>query len=203
LRFNAITPSLDLSQLLVIRDNLGNNIFENLTPQNTYDFGLTAGDTGLIILQPNILTLDPNTTNLEFRGYVEIFVLQRFPFPGPPTSTRLLLTPEHRGTFLPGPAGGNDFDQLFTAVPTATGASLMEVDTLFDPPILTNPPIPLPGTIPGIPVPPLPPEPFSSDLQGIQQALAVMTQQIDDLSQQISNSRSTVPQNGSSMRAPV
>jgi hypothetical protein len=166
---------------------------------------LAAGDTGLIILQPNILTLDPNTTNLEFRGYVEIFVLQRlpFPFPGPLTPTRLLLTPEHRGTFLPGPAGGNDFDQLFTAVPTATGASLMEVDTLVDPPILTNPSIPLTGTMPGIPVPPVPPEAFSSDLQGVQQALAIMTQQIDDLSQQISNSRPTVPQNGNSMRVPV
>lgn len=178
LKFNATTPSLDTSKLIVIRDTGGSNDFGNLDADNSYDFGLRANDTGLIILQPDILTLNPNIDTVEFRGYVEIFVRQQFPFPAL-LNRQLLFTPEHRGTFLPN-AGETEFDQLFTTVPTSTGASLMEVDSIF-----------VGGFTPGIGLPnspssnPVLPEGVGSDVASIQQALAVMTQSVNDLSQQV------------------
>lgn len=176
LKFNATTPALDTSNLIVIRDTGGSNDFGTLDADNCYDFGLRANDTGLIILQPDILTLNPNVDTVEFRGYVEVFVRQRFPFPAL-LNHQLLFTPEHRGTFLPN-AGETEFDQLSTAVPTSTGASLMEVDSIFT------------GGI-GIPLPASPtttpalPNGSGADVESLQQALAIMSQSVNALSQQV------------------
>ncbi|MGD1952796.1 MAG: hypothetical protein ACFB14_24590 [Leptolyngbyaceae cyanobacterium] len=109
-----------------------------------YDFTLNAGDTGLFILQPNILSLNPAIDQVEVRGFVEVFIV--VPFFGLPRP--LLLTPEHRGTFLPSPGGNGEFDQLIVSLPTATGGSLMEVDTIssfvIEPPVLVPTPLPQP-----------------------------------------------------------
>lgn len=195
LRFNARTPNLDRSKLLVIRDTTGGNAFGNLTPQNTFDFQLASRDTGLIILQPDITQLDPANPadRVEVRGYVEIFVVVRFPFPGFASNFQLLVTPEHRGTFLPSPNGSREFDQLISAIPTMTGGSLQNVDTILDP-IIINPP--------GRPIIPNPTLPVSNpvltngnngvgngeaapQLQDIQQILTFMAQQIDSLNQRL------------------
>ncbi|EDX83971.1 hypothetical protein S7335_1668 [Synechococcus sp. PCC 7335] len=151
LRFNATTPSINPAELLDILDTGGTNNFAGSLVADgpnrfRYDFSLSAGDTGLFILQPDILNLDPATDQVEVRGFVEVFIVVPFFF-GNPAS--LLLTPEHRGTFLPSPGGNGEFDQLAVSLPTSTGASLMEVDVIFDPPI---PHIPLPNPIP-IPLP--------------------------------------------------
>lgn len=146
LRFNATTPSLNPSELLDILDTTGNNDFSGSLVADgpnrfRYDFTLDAGDTGLFILQPNILSLDPVADEVEVRGFVEIFVIVPFFFGIP---RPLLLTPEHRGTFLPSPGGNSEFDQLVVSLPTATGASLMAVDTISSfaletPPVVTIP----------------------------------------------------------------
>ncbi|MEM1256542.1 MAG: hypothetical protein AAGI69_29240 [Cyanobacteria bacterium P01_H01_bin.21] len=151
LRFNATTPSLNPGQLLDILDTTGINDFTGaLVPDGPnrfrYDFTLNAGDTGLFILQPNILSLNPAVDQVEVRGFVEVFIV--VPFFGLPRP--LLLTPEHRGTFLPSPGGNGEFDQLIVSLPTATGGSLMEVDTIssfvLEPPVLVPTPLPQPIT---------------------------------------------------------
>lgn len=156
LRFNATTPSINPAQLLDILDTGGSNNFSGSLVADgpsrfRYDFTLDAGDTGLFILQPDILRLDPAADEVEVRGFVEIFVLVPFFFGRPQP---LLVTPEHRGTFLPSPDGGGDeFDQLAVSLPTSTGAALMEVDTILDP-IFEIPPVTVP-----VPVrPTIPPE---------------------------------------------
>ena len=133
LRFNATTPGINNSELIVIRDVTGNNAFGNLNAQNEFNFTLNARDTGLVILQPDIRNLDPDTANLEVRGYIEIFVVSFSPFPYR-QSYQLLVTPEHRGTFLdsPGGIGAGEFDQLISSLPTATGRGLIDVDVIPD-----------------------------------------------------------------------
>lgn len=133
LRFNATTPGINNSELIVIRDVTGNNAFGNLNAKNEFNFTLNARDTGLVILQPDIRNLDPDTANLEVRGYIEIFVVSFSPFPYR-QSYQLLVTPEHRGTFLdsPGGIGAGEFDQLISSLPTATGRGLIDVDVIPD-----------------------------------------------------------------------
>lgn len=145
LRFNATTPSINPAQLLDVLDTGGNNSFAgNLVADGPnrfrFDFTLNAGDTGLFILQPNILSLNPAVDEVEVRGFVEIFIVVPFFFGTP---RPLLLTPEHRGTFLPSPNGGDEFDQLAVSLPTSTGAALMEVDTIVNP-IFEIPTVPIP-----------------------------------------------------------
>lgn len=135
LRFNTTTPTLDPSQLLSILDTNGDNdpnssLVADGPNRFQYDLTLNAGDTGLFILQPNISTLDPATAQLEIRGFVEIFIVVSFFFGTPQP---LLVTPEHRGTFLPSPGGNGEFDQLIVSLPTSTGTGLMEVDTITSP----------------------------------------------------------------------
>ncbi|WP_299413413.1 hypothetical protein [Acaryochloris sp. IP29b_bin.148] len=180
LKFTATTPSLNSSQLIVIEDTGGSNNFGSLDADNGYNFDLEANDTGLIILQPDIINLDPSVDAVEFRGYVEIHVRQPFPFPAL-LNRQLLFTPEHRGTFLPN-SGETEFDQLFTAVPTSTGASLMEVDSIFDGGFPPFPPFPLPnapGTNPALPE--------GADMASMQQALVAMTQSVNELRQQVNS----------------
>ncbi|WP_228022031.1 hypothetical protein [Vasconcelosia minhoensis] len=198
LRFNAQSPNIDRSKLLVIRDTGGSNDFANLTAQNTYDFRLAAGDTGLVILQPDIRNLDPTNVadRVEIRGYVEIFVVGFFPFPFRGRGFQLLATPEHRGTFLPNPGGSGEFDQLISSLPTMSGGSLINVDTV--------PPFPIPFPNPPVAIPDLQPIPDfpvidngtnsngassipagDPQLVGIQQLLSAMADQIDDINQRL------------------
>lgn len=187
LRYTALTPQIDPAEVLAIRDTTGGNVFGGLVADGPnsfrYDFSLNAQDTGLVILQPNIERLDPATADLEVRGYVEIFIL--VPFFGIPRS--LLLTPEHRGTFLPSPNGSGEFDQLISALPTSTGAGLMEVDVMRTfPPIhfpIQQVPLPVPAPGPG-PLAPIDEVPAIDPVQ----VLNVMAQRIESLERQLQTS---------------
>lgn len=127
LQFTATTPNLNLADTITIRDVSGTNVFGNLTPtpdprKFTLDVGIAAHDTGLVILQPDITTLNPQVDTVEIRGFVEVFL--RFPN----DKINVLLTPEHRGTFVSENIPiVSDFDQLVYALPTATGSSLFEL----------------------------------------------------------------------------
>ncbi|MDJ0517463.1 MAG: hypothetical protein QNJ74_14830 [Trichodesmium sp. MO_231.B1] len=127
LQFTATEPNLNLADTITIRDVSGNNEFGNLTPTSdprkfTFNVGIAAHDTGLVILQPDITTLDPQVDEVEIRGFVEIFLR------APGGQFDVLLTPEHRGTFVSeNPPIVSDFDQLVYALPTATGSSLFQL----------------------------------------------------------------------------
>lgn len=198
LRFNAKTPSLDPSTLLTAVDTGGNNVFSGTLVSDgpnrfNYDFTLDAGDTGLFILQPNIKQLNPDTDEFEVRGFVEVFVLTPF-FTFVGATEQLMLTPEHRGTFLPSPNNStNDFDQLNVAIPTSTGAGLMNVDFLTT---FVLPEIPTPRPLP--PVAPISPITESSgnansevQLQAsLPQILNAMAKKIESIEERLPSAQS-------------
>ncbi|MBD1805892.1 hypothetical protein H6F98_10570 [Microcoleus sp. FACHB-SPT15] len=152
LQFAATTPTLTLADTVVIRDvvagNAG-NIFGELVPtadpkKLTYDLSIPAHDTVLVTLlpdlgrdvQPPFGTPDLITTQYEIRGYVDISLRSPFNLNG----LNVLLTPEHRGTFLPQnlAAPNPDFDQLVYSLPTATGSSLFTLRSVFEPVLPKN-----------------------------------------------------------------
>ncbi len=185
LTFNATTPALNLAQTVQVTDVTGGNSFGPLTAtadpnRFTLSVRIPARDTALVILQPNV-TLPNLPDSVEFRGFVEIEITTRT-FQG--QSFDVLLTPEHRGTFLPNnfafapppaaPANnsGKDFDQLIVALPTATGSALFRLPSPVRDlkPLIDNAnPIPFPGrplpslteVLPG-PVPPGPVPPIAA-----------------------------------------
>jgi hypothetical protein len=128
INFRAQTPNIGGQPLLAFFDVNGTNTVLTATGSpisQTYIITIPAGDTGLFILQANVgnpnLVNNPNT---EIRGYVTISLAN--PFGN--RSFDLLITPEHRGTFLPKgyvvPSTPPiittlDFDQLAYALPTA------------------------------------------------------------------------------------
>lgn len=212
LTFNATTPALNLAQTVQVTDVTGGNSFGPLTAtadpnRFTLSVRIPARDTALVILQPNV-TLPNLPDSVEFRGFVEIEITTRT-FQG--QSSDVLLTPEHRGTFLPNnfsftpppaaPANnsGKDFDQLIVALPTATGSALFRLPSPVRDlkPLIDNPlPIPFPGrplpSLPEVfpePVPPVPPiagalvEPeLRATLTRLQDGLSLMARSIDALS---------------------
>jgi len=144
LQFVATTPNLTLADTVAIRDVAGGNIFGELLPtpdprKLTYDLSIPAHDTALVTLLPDlgrdvlapIGEPDLLTTKYEVRGYVEISLQAPFSLSG----INLLLTPEHRGTFLPQnlAAANLDFDQLVYSLPTATGSSLFTLKSFLGP----------------------------------------------------------------------
>jgi len=147
LQFAATTPELTLADTVTISDILavGNtsNVFGDLVPtadpkKLTYDLNIPAHDTVLVTLLPDLRrdvqppfgTPDLITTQYEIRGYVDISLQSPFNING----LNLLLTPEHRGTFLPQnlAAPNPDFDQLVYSLPTATGSSLFTLRSVRD-----------------------------------------------------------------------
>ena len=141
LQFVATIPNLTLDDTVAIRDVNG-NVLGKLVPtpdpkKLTYDLTIPAHDTALVTLLPNlskddlppILEPDLLTSKYEVRGYVEIFLQTPFSLSG----INLLLTPEHRGTFLPQnlAAPNPDFDQLVYSLPTATGSSLFTLKSFL------------------------------------------------------------------------
>lgn len=128
LQFTATTPNLNVADTITISDVTDDeNKFGDLTPTSDprkfiYNLGIPAHDTGLVILQPDILKLNPEVDKVEIRGFVEIFL--RAPF----GKFNVLLTPEHRGTFVSkNRPAFSDFDQLVYALPTSTGGSLFQL----------------------------------------------------------------------------
>jgi hypothetical protein len=121
------------TRLLAFYDIGGDNQLLDLPADNevktlTFDLTIGARDTGLFILQPNVTKPSLiSTPNQEIRGYSQISLKNA----GGATSIKILLTPEHRGTFFP-PNGvaGMDYDQLVYSLPTAKGQSLYELATV-------------------------------------------------------------------------
>lgn len=78
------------------------------------------------LANPNVL----NTANLEIRGYAEILLIQILGS----SQSRVLLTPEIRGTFLDNayptgnPTDELDFDQINYALPLASGQAENTID---------------------------------------------------------------------------
>lgn len=127
--FTNRTPGLDPKTVATFLDTTGQNspvssVFDNdgKVTKSRFTIPLNANDTGLFILQPNIL--DSNllkSADFELRGYVEIFLSSG----STPKKTELIITPEHRGTFF-----GEDASKLGEVayvLPTATGKSLFEL----------------------------------------------------------------------------
>ncbi|NEN90704.1 MAG: hypothetical protein F6K48_18025 [Okeania sp. SIO3H1] len=130
LQFTATTPNLNLADTITISDVAGVNVFGDLTPtpdprKFTLNVEIAAHDTGLVILQPDITTLEPSVDTVEIRGFVEIFLR------APGGKFNVLLTPEHRGTFTSENTPiASDFDQLVYALPTSNGGSLFQLGPL-------------------------------------------------------------------------
>ena len=151
LNFRAQTPNITSQALLAFFDVNGTNtvLAATGTPiTQTYTVTIPAGDTGLFILQANVGNPNLiNNPNIELRGYVTISLAN--PFGN--KSFDLLVTPEHRGTFLPKgyvvPATPPivttlDFDQLAYALPTANPGNkfnLSQVNFAFSKAILSTP----------------------------------------------------------------
>ena len=141
LQFTANQPNIDLSKTATFIDINGANVKGDLVATadpRKFNFNLTvpANDTILFSLLPDLVA--PNVVtdkNLEIRGYVEVFRSNLFG-----QDYNLLLTPEHRGTFLPQNLAANipDFDQLAYALPTANGSSLYQLKSFVFPPVITS-----------------------------------------------------------------
>lgn len=127
LQFTATTPGLTIADTITISDVVGNtNEFGEIAPVNEkrslYFVNIPANDTALVTLLPDITKPEILAAkSLEIRGYVEVFLAAPAQ-----KSVNLLLTPEHRGTFLPDDITVTtpDFDQLAYSLPTANGGSL-------------------------------------------------------------------------------
>jgi len=130
------TPPVETSKLVALLDVDGINVGElpDLEPDlalNKIRFTrkIPASDTGLFLIQPNILIPKLlEKENFEVRGYVEVFISS---LSTGFNAAKLLLTPEHRGTFytdLDEPKKSPlQLDQIAYALPTAHGGSLFEL----------------------------------------------------------------------------
>lgn len=126
-------PPVNIKELVAFLDVDETNMLGKLEPDfapNKIRFTRTIkpGDTGLFLLQPNILKEELLArANFEVRGYVEVFISS---LSTGYNSAKLLLTPEHRGTFfksLEGDASQVQLDQIAYSLPTAHGGSLFEL----------------------------------------------------------------------------
>ncbi|MBX9257787.1 hypothetical protein H1Q63_28345 [Desmonostoc muscorum CCALA 125] len=130
LQFTATTPELNLDDTVVAQDASVDDEFQELVPTSdprkfTHSLKIAANDTALVTLLPDVTKTEIiKAAKLEIRGYVEISLISA----SDSTSVDVLLTPEHRGTFLPQnlltSRSGLDFDQLAYSLPTSTGGSL-------------------------------------------------------------------------------
>lgn len=132
LNFYAITSSLANNPIVAFWDIDGKDVplqpIASNKKKQTYEVTIPAHDTGLFILQPNVTDSKVvNKAETEVRGYLEASLAA----PMGNRRYRLLLSPEHRGTFLPkgfeAPAKETrrlqDFDHLVYSIPTANGGT--------------------------------------------------------------------------------
>lgn len=126
--FTAVTPSLNdvIPFLDVTGVNVGGPLVPDpIPPKVRFQLRLPANDTGLFLLQPDIINnpelLTDEKQSLEVRGFVEIFVSSL----SGRNSADILVTPEQRGTFF-GDLKATDprLDQIAYSIPTAHGGSL-------------------------------------------------------------------------------
>lgn len=131
--FTALTPLISIRETITLLDVTGENLQGDLSNPNLLDgkarYTLTVqpNDTGLFILQPDFFAnpqlIDRPT--FEVRGYVEIFMSS---LSKGEQSAKLLLTPEHRGTFYKNlDKEDPQLDQIVYPLPTAKGGSLFEL----------------------------------------------------------------------------
>lgn len=193
LQFTATTPSINTIDTVTILDVNGTNDFSDLVAvpgdpnKFSFDLKIPANDTALVTLLPDLKSdvippfgvPDVLTKTLEIRGFVEISLLNPFSFQG----INLLLTPEHRGTFLPQnlAAPNPDFDQLAYSLPTATGSSLFTLKSFLIIPPINLPLEPLPVGSPVTPVDPLTVVP----LNGLEQMFNQMAERINVLEKRL------------------
>lgn len=126
-------PPVDINQLVGFIDVDETNMLANLQPDLVpnkirYTRTIPASETGLFLLQPNILVPDLlSKKNFEVRGYVEVFISS---LSTGYISAKLLLTPEQRGTFYKNLDLQGDevqLDQIAYSIPTGHGGSLFEL----------------------------------------------------------------------------
>ncbi len=126
-------PPVDTAKLVAFLDVNEINMSAALEPDfapNKIRFTRTipASETGLFLLQPNILVPDLlKNEAFEVRGFVEVFISS---ISTGYNSAKLLLTPEHRGTFyknLDLEANEVQLDQIAYSLPTGHGGSLFEL----------------------------------------------------------------------------
>lgn len=132
--FTIVTnPPVLLSDLLGFIDVDGINLLElpDVEPDlanNKIRFTrkIPTSETGLFLLQPNILKPELiQNEEFEVRGYVEVFISS---LSTGFDSAKLLLTPEHRGTFYTDLTQDTvQLDQIAYTLPTAKGGSLFEL----------------------------------------------------------------------------
>jgi len=124
---------VDTNQLVGFLDveetNMLASLQEDLVPNKIrYTQTMPASETGLFLLQPNILVPDLlSKKNFEVRGYVEIFISS---LSTGHNSAKLLLTPEQRATFYKNLDLKRDevqLDQIACSLPTSHGGSLFEL----------------------------------------------------------------------------
>ncbi len=126
-------PPVDTEKLVAFLDVNEINMSAALEPDfapNKIRFTRTipASETGLFLLQPNILVPDLlKNEAFEVRGFVEVFISS---ISTGYNSAKLLLTPEHRGTFyknLDLEENEVQLDQIAYSLPTSHGGSLFEL----------------------------------------------------------------------------
>jgi hypothetical protein len=129
-----VSNSADIQKVVPFLDtSLSDNSLGSLTPTmagNKFGFSplnLPANDTALFLLQPNFLSFPELLvdTNLEIRGYVEIFLSS---LSGRPRNAQIQVTPEHRGTFYrfdeDDPNTISSLDQYAYSLPVQNGGLL-------------------------------------------------------------------------------
>lgn len=122
LKFQANGMPLTSSKLITAFDaGLGDNFGTLDANGMSEDLVIPSGYTGLFILQPK--DLSPTAPEVEIRGVVEIVLLDT----SAADSAKLLLTPQHRGTFLSADPTVQDLDQQSYGLPTPTGQYLFEL----------------------------------------------------------------------------
>jgi hypothetical protein len=103
---------------------------------NTYRITLGPRNTGLFLLQPNIL-IDGvvEERDVEIRGLVRMTLVSAEPIFGPApdlSAFSIVLSAQQRGTFLPqgntAPPNTGDYDQLAYDLPLATPSALVELE---------------------------------------------------------------------------
>lgn len=99
LTFTSIDGTDPFEKTFTFFDATSTNVPGKLNSGKTLPLEISANDTGLFLLQPDITFEDGKLLKeqqFEVRGYVEISLTK----PTPSEDTALLLTAEHRGTFF-------------------------------------------------------------------------------------------------------
>ena len=136
LTFTSVDGTNPFEKTFTFFDATGVNEIGILDSNGISTLKISARDTGLFLLQPNIIkdngALLNSPEGFELRGYVEISLTK----PTPSEDTALLLTAEHRGTFFKdttmliekgfaryAEASDLELDQIAYQLPMASGGS--------------------------------------------------------------------------------